>query len=134
MEKTENTVIRYSEAFKQKVIQEIENRSLTPAEARRKYDIAAATVHHWIRRFKKYHLLRRVVRVEMPEEIKPSDIIKKLKREKQELESALAQTQLKLIAAESLVEVAEQHYQIDIKKKFGTKLLVTSLVKSKSRS
>ena len=132
MERTENTIIRYSEAFKQKVIQEIENRSLTPAEARRKYDIAAATVHHWIRRFKKHHLLRRVVRVEMPEEIKPSDIIKKLKREKQELESALAQTQLKLIAAESLVEVAEEHYQIDIKKKLGTKLLVTSSVKSKS--
>ena len=132
MERTEDTVIRYSEAFKQKVMHEIESRQLTPAEVVRKYDVSPSMVHYWIKRFKKHHLLKKVVRVEMPNEIKPTDIIKKLKYEKQELESALAQTQLKLIAAESLVEVAEQHYQIDIKKKFGTKLLVTSSVKSKS--
>ena len=132
MEKTENTVIRYSEAFKQKVIHEIESRQLTPAEVVRKYDVSSGIINYWLKRFRKHHLLKKVVRVEMPDEINSTDIIKKLKREKQELESALAQTQLKLIAVESLVEVAEEHYKIDIKKKFGTKLLVASSVKSKS--
>ena len=57
----------------------------------------------------------------MPDEINPSDIIKQLKAEKQQLESALAQSQLKVICLESLVEVAEEQYGIDIKKKFGTR-------------
>ena len=93
MEKMENTVIRYSEAFKQKVIHEIESRQLTPAEVVRKYDVSAMSINYWLKRFGKHHLLKKVVRVEMPDEIKSTDIIKKLKREKQELESALAQTQ-----------------------------------------
>ena len=56
----------------------------------------------------------------MPDEKQSQEIIKQLKTEKQQLESALAQTQLKLICMESLVEVAEEHFKIDIKKKFGT--------------
>lgn len=116
MEQAANTVIRYSEAFKQKVIQEMESQQLTRAEIVRKYDVSATVVNQWLKRFKRHHLFKRVVRVERPGEIKPSDVIKELKRQKQELESALAQTQLKLIAMESLVEVAEQHYKIEIKK------------------
>ena len=123
MEQGPDTIIRYSEAFKQKVIHEIETRQLTPAEIVRKYDVSANVINYWLKRFGKRHLFKKVVRVEMPGEINPTDIIKQLKKEKQQLESALAQTQLKLIAAESLVEVAEKHYKIDIKKKFGTKLL-----------
>ena len=130
MEQGRDTIVRYSNAFKQKVIQEIETRQLTPAEIVRKYDVSANIIHYWLKRFGKRHLLKKVVRVEMPGEINPTDIIKQLKKEKQQLESALAQTQLKLIAAESLVEVAEKHYRIDIKKKFGTKLLGVSFEKS----
>ena len=130
MEQGPDTVIRYSDAFKQKVIQEIETRQLTPAEIVRKYDVSANVINYWLKRFGKRYLLKKVVRVEMPGEIKQTDIIKQLKQEKQQLESALAQTQLKLIAAESLVEVAEKHYKIDIKKKFGTKLLGISSRKS----
>ena len=115
------TITRYSEAFKREVIEKIENGRLTQAEARRKYGIRdQATIYHWLKRSGKKHLLSRIMRIEMPNEIQPHDIIKELKVQKQQLESALAQTQLKLIAMESLVEVAEEHYKIDIKKKFGT--------------
>jgi hypothetical protein len=38
-----------------------------------------------------------------------------------ELESALAQSQVKLFAYESLVDVAEEHYGADFKKNFGAK-------------
>lgn len=117
------TMIQYSAAFKQKVLQEIEEGRLTQAEARRKYGIKYyMTLRRWIKQTGKNHLLSRTVRIEMPNEVQPQDTIKQLKAEKQQLESALAQSQLKVICLESLVDVAEEHFKIDIKKKFGTRL------------
>ncbi len=111
---------RYSEAFKLQVLSEIETGHLTPAQAVRKYGLShCSMINYWSKRYRKPHLLRKVVRIEMPTEPTQNDIIKQLKTEKQKLESALAQSQLKVIALESLIEVAEQHYQIDIKKNSG---------------
>ena len=42
--------------------------------------------------------------------------IKQLKKEKQELESALAQEHLKTVCLESLIEVVNEHYKTDLKK------------------
>ena len=111
------TITRYSDAFKRKVIEEIEEGRLNKAEAREKYGVRGqSTIHYWLRRFGKSHLFNRIVRIEMPTENNPQDIIKQLKSEKQQLESALAQSQLKVIALESLVEVAEEQFGIEIKK------------------
>lgn len=45
-----------------------------------------------------------------------SDKIRQLEKEKRELESALAKTQVRLLAMETLIDVAEAHYKIEIKK------------------
>lgn len=117
----QKTIIKYSEAFKLKVIKELESGKLTQAEAVKKYGIKnQGTVHYWIKQYRKHHLLQRIVRIEMPNEIKQSDLIKQLKEEKRKLESALAQTQVKLITYETLVEVAGQELNIDLKKTFGS--------------
>ena len=47
--------------------------------------------------------------------------IKELEARVRELESTLAQSQVKLFAYESLIEVAEEHYDADFKKNFGAK-------------
>jgi len=110
---------RYSLAFKQKVVSEIETGKLTIGEVRKLYDITGnGTVEKWIRKFGKNHLLSKVVRIEMADEVSK---LKQLEKDKQALESALAQTQLKLLAMESLIEVAEREYGIEIKKNCGTK-------------
>lgn len=110
---------RYSLAFKQKVVSEIETGQLSIGEVRKLYDITGnGTVEKWIRNFGKNHLLSKVVRIEMTDEVSR---LKQLEKDKQALESALAQTQLKLLAMESLIEVAEQEYGIDIKKNCGAK-------------
>ena len=118
--KVERKVLyRYSSAFKQKVVSEIESGELTIAEAQRLYGInGATTIQSWIRKLGKNHLLSRIVRIEMKDE---KDRIKELEKQINELESALAKTQIKNIALESLVEVAEEHYRIDFKKNFGGK-------------
>jgi transposase-like protein len=109
----------YSLAFKQKVVSEIESGYLTVADAKRIYDIThSITIYRWIRQLGKNHLIKKVIRVEMKDE---KDKLKELERKNRELESALAQAHLKNIALESMVESIEELYDIDVKKKFGTK-------------
>lgn len=109
--------LRYSLAFKQKVVSEIEAGKITIADARRIYDIhSSGTIYVWLRKFGKNHIIQKIVRVEMKDE---RDKLKELERQKHELESALAQAHLKILCLESLVECVEQHYHIDVKKTFG---------------
>ena len=128
----EKTTIRYSEAFKLHVISEIESGNLTVEGARRRYSIGGGqTIQKWLRRYGRDHLLSKVVRVERPEE---KDRIKELEKKVRELESALAQSQVKLLAYESLVEVAEEHYKADFKKNFGLKRSLEGLKREKKRT
>ena len=121
-------VIRYSQAFKQKVVSEIESGKITVAEARKIYDITGiGTIENWIKKLGKNHLLTKVVRIEMKDE---HDKIKQLERHQQQLESALAQAHLKIICLESLLESVEDHYRIDVKKNFGTQAQHDLLIKS----
>ena len=110
------TMNRYSLAFKQKVVSEVEQGRFTITDAKKFYGIPGAeTINLWIRKFGKNHLLPKIVRIEMPEE---KDMIKELKKKNKELESALANEMLKNIALESLLEAAGEHYGTDLKKTF----------------
>ena len=110
---------RYSLAFKQKVIREIETGKFSIGEARRIYDIkGCATIPGWLKKLGKHHLLDKVVRIEMKGE---KDKLKELERQKKQLESALAQEHLKNLCLEALIESAEEHYGVDLKKNFGEK-------------
>ncbi len=111
--------LRYSSAFKQKVISEIEEGIYTVGEAQRVYGVSDVSIYLWLRRFGKDHLINRTVRVEMRGE---ADRIKELEKEKQRLEAALAQAHLKIIALESTIESAEELFKINIKKKSGTQV------------
>ena len=105
---------RYSTAFKQKVIEEIESGKLSKSGARRLYGIGGeTTIQKWIKQFGKLHLLNKIVRVEMKDEVSK---LKQLEKEKKELESALAQAHLKLVVFESIIEVAEEELGKDLKK------------------
>lgn len=112
-------LIKYSLAFKQKVVSEIEEKEISANQAKKIYDIKGnGTINKWLRKFGKDHLIAKVVRVEMKDE---RDRIKSLKKRVKELESALADQHLKNISLESLIEVAEAKYKVDFKKNFGHK-------------
>lgn len=120
---------RYSLAFKQKVVSEIESGKFTLSQVRRIYDInGAQTLYKWLRKLGKGHLIEKIVRIEMKDE---KDKLKELQQKNQQLESALAQTQLKLLMAEAMIESVEAHYKIDVKKTFG--LTASNARTSKSR-
>ena len=126
------TFLRYSEPFKLHVVSEIESGQVTIGGARRRYGIAGGeTIQKWLRRYGKNHLLGKVIRVERPEE---KDRIKELEAKVRELESVLAQSQVKLFAYESLIDVAEKHYGTDFKKNFGAKQSVSALSSDKKKA
>jgi len=105
-------------AFKQKVISEIESGKYSLRQASKIYNVSDVSLYKWLKRFGKNHLIGKVVRIEMKGE---ADRIKQLEAEKKELESALAKAHLKIITLESTMEVAEEKYKIDFKKKIGLK-------------
>ena len=111
-------VIRYSEAFKQQVVAEVEEGRLTCAEAQRKYGIkGVSTIRLWLKRMGKLDLLRTIIRVEKPNE---KDRIKELERQIRQLKESLAETQVRYLLAESQFEiVCEQQglNPVEVKKK-----------------
>lgn len=118
MSKEQKVVLRYSTAFKLKVVEQIERGELTVQEARRVYDIRGGqTIQRWLAKHGKSHLLSRVVRIEMKDE---KDRIKQLEAEKKKLESALAQAHMKNLFLEEVITLAKEEYGIDLKKKSDT--------------
>ena len=107
-------IMRYSHAFKQKVVSEIESGKFTIYQAQKVYGIAGSvTIQKWLHRLGKTHLLNKVIHIQMRDE---KDKIKELEKQKQALESALAQAQLKIITLESTIAVLEEEAGLTVKK------------------
>lgn len=114
--------IRYSMAFKQQVVADLETgRFRTILAAGEHYGIGGAnTVRKWLVRFGKNHLIPRMVRVEKPDE---ADQIRLLKKQIRQLQEALGKTQLENVMNESFLQIACEKLGVDFeefKKKVGT--------------
>ena len=113
-------IYRYSSALKLKVISEIEYGKYSIEQARKIYDIkGSSTIHCWIKKYGKNHLLSNIIRVQMKDE---KDKIKELRNQIKVLQRALSKTQVDNLCWQSLVEVIDEKYSIDSKKNFGSKL------------
>ena len=100
-------VMVYSLAFKRQVVDEIESGRFTLTSAALHYGInGSMTVRRWVRSFGKNHLLAKVVRVETVDE---GDLILQLRKQVQQLQNALGQTQAtSVLTAEYLKLACEQ--------------------------
>jgi len=113
-------ILRYSSAFKLKVVKEIESGKFTIAQARKIYDIkGTSTIQKWIKKYGKNHLLNKIIRIQMKDE---KDQIKELKNQIRALERTLSRSQIDNLCLRSLVEVVDEKYGINSKKNFGSKL------------
>jgi transposase len=123
--------LQYSHAFRQKVVQEIESGKLTRNQAKELYGIkGGSTINCWIRKMGKNHLINKVVRIELKDE--PSKL-KELKQHTRELEKALADAHLKLLAYETFIEVAEEELGRSLKKKLVLNPLELPMKKVKQK-
>ena len=98
-------VIRYSTAFKQQVVSDLESgRFGSLQSAQEHYGIGGlGTVQNWLRKYGKNHLCTRVVKVEKPDE---KDQIRQLKKQIKQLEQALGKTQAENVLNQSYLEIA----------------------------
>ena len=83
------TSVRYSEAFKRQVVDELERGKYSSIErAGRAYGIGGAmTVHRWVRQYGREDLLPKRVRIET---LKEQDELSKARKRIRELEAAVA--------------------------------------------
>ena len=131
MKRKQRAVIRYSQAFKQEVIRELENGHQSFDELRRRYGIRGnGTIQYWMKRMGKFDGLPRVIRVEKPNE---KNRIKELESQIRALKEALADSHVEKIIAESRFEVVCEQQGWDpeeVKKKLRDKLSSRSKTRS----
>lgn len=107
----------FSEGFKRQKVREIISRKVTATAISKAYEVSQAAIYKWIDLYSGKQKPERTI-VESK-----SDTSKILALQKRiaELERALGQKQIQLEFKDKMIELAEDVYKVDIKKKFGTK-------------
>ena len=108
----------FSTSFKQKIVKEIERNLVSVLEVSREYSVSSTAVYKWLDKYSVHN--KRQVR-QIVEPMSDSKKIKELRDRIKELEHLVGQKQIELEFKEKLIEIAEEMYQIDIKKKPGSK-------------
>lgn len=110
----------YSESFKKKKVEEIEKNYVTVSEINKEYHVSRTSVYKWIY---KYSLMRKKQERQVVELKSDTRKIKHLEARIKELEQIVGQKQILIDFKEKMIELAEEQYGIDIKKKYGSKVL-----------
>jgi transposase-like protein len=108
------TVKRYSIAFKQSILAELESGQYTALELSRIHGLSFVSIYNWLRQYGSPSSQTKIVRVEMPNE---RNGLKELEKKNRELEKALAHAQLKIMTLEATLEVLEEKTGQTVKKK-----------------
>ena len=108
----------FSESFKTRKVREIERNLTTVIEISREYEVSRAAVYKWLYKYSSFR--KREVR-QIIEPMSDTKKIQELKAKIKELEQLVGQKQIQLEFKEKMIELAEQMYNVDIKKKLGTK-------------
>ena len=106
----------FSEEFKKQKVRDIENNLLTVSDICKEYEVSDTAVYKWIY---KYSAMRKKGIKQVIESDSDTKKLQALKEHIKELERALGQKQLLIDFQSKVIDLAEEEYQIDIKKKFG---------------
>lgn len=115
---------RYPDEFKIKVVQEYLETDLSQAAIMEKYDIGGACcIPNWMRKFGLQKPFDQEIKLReiMTKETKKSAREIELEAKVRELEKTLEYEQLRCLALDTLIDVAERDLKIDIRKKPGSK-------------
>jgi transposase-like protein len=109
----------FSEGFRQGRVKEIERNLTTVAAVCREYEVSRSAVYKWIY---KYSFFRKRQIRQIIEPMSDTQKIKELQAKIKELEQLVGQKQIQLEFKDKMIEIAEEMYRVDIKKKLGSKL------------
>lgn len=108
----------FSDDFKRKKVRELDQNITSIQEVVREYEVTRAAVYKWIYKYSRH---RKKGTKQVIEAMSDTQKIKALKEQIKSLEQALGQKQMLIDFQLKVIELAEEEYQIDIKKKFGDK-------------
>lgn len=108
----------FSVDFKSKKVNELDRNLTTVSEICKEYQVTRATVYRWIYKFSRMRKRQERQVIE-----RKSDTRKLLhfKEEVKELQRIVGEKQLKIDFLEKMIDLAEEEYGVDIKKKFFSK-------------
>ena len=113
--------IRYSESFKQKVVNELaKGKFISCGEASRAYRITgAATVRAWLKKYGRTDLLPRVIRVESEND---RNEVEDLKRKIKELEKTVTELAISDVINKAYFDVVCDDFGVTDKEQFKKKV------------
>ena len=107
----------FSEDFKLRIVELYESGQGSVSELEKEYGLSGAVIYRWIYKYSNYNK-KSIQVVEMKDSQQSK--IKELERKVKELEQAVGRKQMNIDYLEKMIDLAKEHYEIDIKKNFGT--------------
>jgi transposase len=107
----------FSDNFKIQKVREIECGKTRVSELCRQYEVSSINIYRWIRKFGTMKNKTERVIVEIESDTKQ---LLELKQRVADLEKIIGQKQILLDFMDKMIELAEETYGVDIKKKFST--------------
>jgi transposase len=107
----------YSEEFKKARVKDYETGELTIGEIGSLYQINTVNIYRWIYKYSVYNKKKARI-VEMAES--STKKVKELQNKIREMERIIGQKQMNIEYLEKMIELAKEHFEIDIKKNFNT--------------
>ena len=108
----------FSENFKKEKVREIEIGISKVADICKQYEVTSTNVYRWIHKYGSMKQKKERIIVESQSDTKE---LLELKKKIAELERIVGQKQILLDFKDKMIEIAEETYKVDIKKKFGTR-------------
>lgn len=131
MEHKTKKVKRYSERFKQELVSQICAGLLSKSDAIKKYGVSRGIIAYWCQSYGVSPGIERIdldlglmespVEKEQDESVPLGDDPAALKRRLSELEVKLRAAELRALAAELIIDLAEKDLGLEIRKKFDTR-------------
>jgi len=120
---SERRARKFSENFKKEKVREIERGVSKVSEISKQYEVTTTNVYRWMAKFGSMKGKKERLIVESQ-----SDTVQllDLKKKIAELERLVGQKQILLEFHGKMIDLAEEHYGVDIKKKFSSSPPVTS--------
>lgn len=119
----------FSEDIKRKIVRDLEKNLIRISDVCQTYQVSRTSVYKWIYN---YSAMAKKKHKQVVESKSDTAKIKALEERIKELERTVGQKQLMIDFKDKMIELAEQRYNVDIKKKLGSKASSGSSTTNKS--
>jgi transposase len=106
----------FSEDFKRRKVNELDRKLTTVSELCREYEVSGTAIYKWINKYSRMKKKKERMVVEADSDTRK---IQEMKERIRELERIIGQKQLMIDFQSKMIEIAEEMYKIDIKKKLN---------------